>query len=196
MTQLFTALSTALAAATLSATLSAAVQAAPATYAIDPTHTFVTFEVKHFGTSTNRGRFDKKSGTVTLDAAAKTGKAEITIETGSINTGTVPFDGHLKSKDFFNAEAFPTATFVGDKFTFDGDKVTEVAGTLTLLGKAGPVVLKALNFNCYENPRLKRQACGGDFETTFSRSAYGMNFGVPGIPDAVKLIIQVEALKQ
>ena len=44
-----------------------AAHAAPATYAIDPTHTFVTFEAKHFGTSTNRGRFDKKSGTVTLD---------------------------------------------------------------------------------------------------------------------------------
>ncbi len=192
MTKLFAALSTALTAATLSA----AVQAAPATYAIDPTHTFVTFEVKHFGTSTNRGRFDKKSGSVTLDVAAKTGKADITIETGSINTGTAPFDGHLKSKDFFNAEAFPTATFVGDKFTFDGDKVTEVAGTLTLLGKSGPVVLKAQNFNCYENPRLKREVCGGDFETTFSRSAYGMSFAVPAIPDAVKLIIQIEALKQ
>ena len=48
-------------------------QAAPATYVIEPTHTFVTFEAKHFGTSTNRGRFDKKSGTVVLDREAKTG---------------------------------------------------------------------------------------------------------------------------
>lgn len=185
----------ALTAAALFAAVGAA-QAAPATYAIDPTHTFVTFEARHFGTSTNRGRFDKKQGTVTLDKAAKTGKVEITIETGSINTGTAPFDGHLKSKDFFNAEAFPTATFVGDQFKFDGDKVSEVAGTLTLLGKTHPVVLKATNFNCYENPRLKREACGGDFETTIKRSDYGMTFGIPGIPDEVKLIIQAEAIKQ
>lgn len=187
---------TALVAAVSAAALATAAQAAPTTYTIDPTHTFVTFEAKHFGTSTNRGRFDKKSGSITIDPVAKTGKAEVTIETGSINTGTGPFDGHLKAKDFFNAEAFPTAVFTGDKFTFDGNKVTSVAGTLTLLGKAQPVTLKATNYNCYENPRLKREVCGGDFETTIQRSAYGMSYGLPGIPDEVKLVIQVEAIKQ
>jgi polyisoprenoid-binding protein YceI len=184
----------------LSATVLAAVfgaaQAAPVTYALDPTHTFVTFEAKHFGTSTNRGRFDKKTGSVTLDKEAKTGKVDITIETGSINTGTSAFDGHLKGKDFFNAEAHPTATFVGDQFKFDGDKVTEVAGKLTLLGKTQPVTLKASNFNCYQNPMLKREVCGGDFETTIKRSDYGMTYGLPGIPDDIKLVIQVEAVKQ
>lgn len=185
-----------LSAAVLAATLSSAVQAAPATYAIDPTHTFVTFEAKHFGTSTNRGRFDKKQGTVTLDKEAKSGKAEITIDMGSISTGTTAFDGHLKSKDFFNAEAFPTATFVGDKFVFDGDKVTEVSGHLTLLGKRQSVTLKATGFGCYENPRLKREVCGGDFETTIQREAFGMSYGLPFIPNDIKLVIQVEAVKQ
>ncbi len=178
------------------ATLATTAQAAPSTYALDPTHTFVTFEAKHFGVSTNRGRFDKTQGTVTLDLAAKTGKTEIVIQTGSINTGTGPFDGHLKSKDFFNSEAFPTATFVGNQFKFEGDKVTEVAGTLTLLGKTQPVTLKASSFGCYENPRLKREVCGGDFETTIQRSNYGMTYGLPGIPDAIKLVIQIEAVKQ
>ncbi|HIV71636.1 MAG TPA: YceI family protein [Candidatus Aquabacterium excrementipullorum] len=178
------------------ATAVGAAQAAPATYALDPTHTFVTFEAKHFGTSTNRGRFDKKHGTVTLDKEAKTGKVEITIETTSINTGTAPFDGHLKSKDFFNAEAFPTATFVGDQFKFDGDKVVEVTGKLTLVGKTQPVTLKASNFNCYQNPMLKREVCGGDFETTIKRSDYGITYGLPGIPDDIKLVIQAEAVKQ
>jgi polyisoprenoid-binding protein YceI len=177
-------------------TLVATAQAAPATYGIDPTHTFVTFEAKHFGTSTNRGRFDKKEGTVVLDIAAKTGKADITIETGSINTGTAPFDGHLKSKDFFNSEVFPKATFVSDKFKFEGDKVSEVSGTFTLLGKSQPVTLKASSFGCYENPRLKREVCGGDFETTIKRSDFGMTFGVPFIPDDIKLLIQIEAIKQ
>ena len=65
-----------------------AAQAQGATYAIDPTHTFVTFEIDHFGTSTNRGRFDKKTGTVQFDKAGKKGSVDITIETGSINTGT------------------------------------------------------------------------------------------------------------
>ncbi len=176
---------------------SGAAMAAADTYAIDPTHTFVTFEARHFGTSTNRGRFDKKSGTVTLDRAAKTGKVEVTLDTGSINTGTVPFDTHLKSKDFFNAEAFPKATFVSDRVVFDGDKVSAVIGTLTLLGKPQTVTLTASNYNCYQNPMLKREVCGGDFETTITRSKFGMDYGIAyGIPDNIRLLIQIEAVKQ
>ena len=187
---------TLIASALLASLVATAAHAAPATYTIEPTHTFVTFEAKHFGTSTNRGRFDKKSGSISLDKAAKTGKVDITIETVSISTGTGPFDGHLKSKDFFNVEAFPTATFTGDKFTFDGDKVSSVAGTLTLLGKSQPALLTASHYGCYENPRLKREVCGGDFETTIQRSAFGMTYGVPALPDNIKLVIQVEAIKQ
>lgn len=170
--------------------------AEPVTYAVDPTHTFVTFEAKHFGTSTNRGRFDKKSGSVTIDAAAKTGKVDISIDMGSINTGTEAFNNHLKSKDFFNVEAFPKATFVSDKVIFEGDKVTAVVGTLTLLGKGQTVTLKANNYGCYQNPMLKREVCGGDFDTTITRSEFGMNYGLPFIPDNVRLVIQVEAVKQ
>ena len=173
-----------------------AASAESATYLVEPTHSFVMFEVKHFGTSTSRGRFDKKEGTIAFDKAAKTGKADITIDTGSINTGTAPFDKHLKSDDFFAAEKFPQARFVGDKFSFEGDKVTEIAGNLTLRGKTNPVVLKATNFNCYMNPMLKREVCGGDFETTIARSQYDVAYGLPGIPDNIKLLIQVEAVKQ
>ena len=172
-------------------------QAQSATYAIEPTHTFATFEISHFGTSTNRGRFDKKEGTVTLDRAGKTGKVDITIDMNSINSGTAPFDKHLKSAEIFNAEAFPTARFVGDKFSFSGDKVTEVAGQLTLKGKTQPVTLKASNFNCYQSPMLKREVCGGDFEATVVRSQFGVDYGLQyGFPDAVRLVIQVEAVKQ
>ena len=77
-----TVIASVLAASTLAVV--GAAHAAPATYAIDPTHTFVTFEAKHFGTSTNRGRFDKKSGTVTLDKVAKTGSVDLTLDMASI----------------------------------------------------------------------------------------------------------------
>jgi polyisoprenoid-binding protein YceI len=180
----------------LIAALAAAGAVQAQTYKVEPTHTFVTFEAKHFGTSTNRGRFDKTSGQITLDTAAKTGRAEITVDMGSINTGTARFDGHLKSKDFFNTEQFATANFVGDKFEFDGSKVKSVAGQLTLLGKTMPVTLTASHYNCYDHPFFKAQACGGDFETTIQRSQWGMAYGLPGIPDSVKLVIQVEAIKQ
>jgi polyisoprenoid-binding protein YceI len=175
----------------------AVLPAQAATYAIDPSHTFVTFEFPHFGTSTNRGRFDKKEGTVEFDRAARTGRVELTLETASVSSGTGAFDKHLRGDDFFAAEQFPTAKFVADKLTFDGDKVTEVAGQLTLRGKTNPIVLKARNFNCYVNPMLKREVCGGDFEATMQRSLWGVNFGLNmGMPDNVKLVVQVEAIKQ
>jgi polyisoprenoid-binding protein YceI len=186
-------------AALLAASLSplALVHAQSGTYAIDPTHTFVTFEVAHFGTSTNRGRFDKKEGTVQFDRAGKTGKVDLTLDTASINTGTAPFDKHLQGKDFFNSAEFPSARFVADRFNFKGDQVSDVVGSLTMLGKTMPVTLTANRFNCYTNPIFKREVCGGDFETTIARSQWGMTWGANfGIPDNVKLLIQVEAIKQ
>ena len=171
-------------------------QAQPATYAVDPTHTFVTWEALHFGTSTSRGRFDKKEGTIEFDRASKSGKIDITIDMGSINTGVAPFDSHLKSKDFFDVANHPTARFVASGLVFDGNNVSQVAGTLTMFGKTGPVVLKASRFNCYMHPFVKREACGGDFETTVQRSQWGSTYGLPGIPDNVRLLVQVEAIRQ
>ncbi len=166
------------------------------TYNIEPTHTFVTWEAKHFGTSTSHGRFDKKSGSITIDKTAKTGNAEITIDMKSMNTGVAPFDKHLSGDDFFSAEKFPEAKFVSTGFKFDGEKVSEVAGNLTLKGKTNPVVLKATGFGCYDSPYLKREVCGGDFETSIVRSQYGVSYGLPGIPDNIRLVIQIEAIKQ
>jgi polyisoprenoid-binding protein YceI len=183
----------ALAAGALLATVA---HAESASYALDPAHTYVTFEVGHFGTSTNRGRFDKKEGTVQFDRAGKSGKVDVTVDVASINTGFAAFEKHLKSPDLFNAEKFPTMKFVSDKFVFDGDKVSEIQGNLTLMGKTQPVTLKANQFNCYQNPMNKREVCGGDFETTIDRTAFGMNYGIDwGFPKNVRLIVQVEAAK-
>lgn len=172
-------------------------QAESATYAVDPTHTFATFEISHFGAAVNRGRFDKKEGTVQFDRAGKTGKVELTIDMTSINTGTDAFNKHLQSAELFNAATYPTAKFVADKFSFNGDKVSEVAGTLTMLGKTNAVVLKANQFNCYQNPMLKREVCGGDFETTIDRTQWGVDYGLAwGFPKSVRLVVQIEAVKQ
>lgn len=179
------------------AVVAAAGSAQAATYAIDSTHTAVYWELLHFGTSTNRGTWTKESGTVEFDRAAKTGKVELTMDMASVSTTVPPLDTHLKSADFFDAAKFPTATFTGDKFVFNGDKVAEVQGTLTLKGKTQPVTLKAVRFNCYDSPMLKREVCGGDFETTIRRSLWGVSYGLEyGFADDVKLTIQVEAIKQ
>lgn len=185
----------ALAAAGLFAT---AAQAAPATYAIDPTHTFATFEIDHNGATTNRARFDRKSGTVEFDSATKTGKVEVVLDMTSVNSGTAGFDKHLQSADIFNVAKFPTAKFVSDKFVVEGDQLKEVTGQLTLLDQTQPITLKANKFTCYPNPMLqKRETCGGDFETTIDRTAFGVNYGVNwGAAKQVRLVLQIEAVKQ
>ena len=183
--------------AATAAFVGSAAQAQSATYAVDPSHTFATFEISHFGASVNRARFDKKEGTVQLDKTAKTGKVELTLQIDSVNSGVAPFNKHLQSAEIFDAEKFPTAKFVGDKFTFDGDKVVSVSGDLTIKGKTQPVTFKANQFACYESPMLKREVCGGDFETTIDRTAFGVDYGVAyGFPKSVRIVAQIEAVKQ
>jgi polyisoprenoid-binding protein YceI len=172
-------------------------QAQAASYKLDPTHTFVTFEVLHFGTSTVRGRFDKKEGSVQFDRAGRSGQLELTIDTTSISSGIPTFDKHLKGADFFDVEKHPAARFTADRFNFDGDQVKTITGSLSLLGKTGPVTLTASRFNCYMNPLFKREVCGGDFATTIKRSDWGMGYGLNfGIPDEVRLVVQAEAIRQ
>lgn len=168
-----------------------------ATYAIDPSHTFATFEISHFGASVNRGRFDKKEGTVQFDRTGRSGKVDVRFYTSSVNTGTPAFDKHLKSADMFNVEQYPTMRFVSDRFVFDEDNVFSVEGQLTLLGKTQPLTLKANQFNCYQSPMLKREVCGGDFEGTIDRTAFGMDYGIQyGFDKNVRVIVQIEAVKQ
>src|SRR5581483_11096370 len=85
--------------------------AAPETYTIDAGHTHPGFAISHFGFSTFRGRFDKTSGTITIDRDKKTLSADVTIDVTSISTGVAKLDEHLKSPDFFDAAKYPTITF-------------------------------------------------------------------------------------
>ena len=166
-----------------------------ATYAVDPTHTFVIYEVGHYGTTTNRGRFSTRDGSVKIDAGGRSGSVDIMMDIATINSGVDALNRHLQSKDFFNVAAFPTGRFVAERIDFAGDKVTGVPGALTLLGTTRPVTLRANRFNCYTSPVLSRQVCGGDFETTIKRSEFGINWGLNfGFEDNVRLLVQIEAV--
>lgn len=166
-------------------------------YAFDPDHTFAHFEIMHFGTSTIRARFDRKEGKLQFDRKAKTGKIEMDIDTSSVSSGVPTFDKFLQSASLFDSATYPTARFVSDKFVFSGDKVTEIIGNFTMLGKTSPLTLTATNFNCYASPLNRREICGGDFVATLNRVNYGMNFGIIfGFSKNIRLLIQVEAMKQ
>ena len=121
-----------------------AAHAAPQEFTIDPANTHVHWELKHFGTSTSRGRFDAVSGSVTLDREAHSGSASFTIATASISTGFAPFDGLLRGRYLLSTEGEPSAYFVSRRFGFDGDQLTSVSGDFTLRGVSQSLTLRAL----------------------------------------------------
>lgn len=181
--------------AAVSAALSVSSANAVETYTLDSRHTFPSFEVSHLGYSIQRGRFNRTSGKVTLDAAAKTGKVEITIDAASVDTGLDKLEEHLRGEDFFHVAMFPTITFKSDNFAFEGGKVKRVTGDLTLLGVTRPVNLEATHFHCGNHPISKKPLCGGDFAATLKRSEFGMKYAIPSVADDVTLRIQVEAFR-
>ena len=182
--------------AALAAAVPAAAQAEPVTYVFDPSHTQVTWEVKHLGTSTLRGRFNRIEGNVTLDRTARKGDLSVTIDTASISTGVAPLDGLLRGAQGFSVQEHPKAYFVAQQMAFDGDKLASVRGEFTLRGTSQPLTLRAVGFNCYMHPMLQREVCGGDFEAELMRSSFSINHSLPFVGDKVRLLIQVEGVRQ
>lgn len=177
-------------------TLSVAAFAAPETYNIDPGHTLPRFEYNHLGYSNQQHRFDKTSGKIVLDRAAKTGSVDVTIDTKSVNTGYALFNGHIQGEDFFNTEKFPTMTFKSTAVKFDGDKPVAVEGNLTIKGVTKPVTLTVTNFHSAPHPMLKKDAIGANAVTKVKRSEFNMSKNVPYVSDEVTLNIAVEAVKE
>jgi polyisoprenoid-binding protein YceI len=184
------------AAVVLLATASSIALAAPVTYQVDTRHSHPSFEADHFGgVSVWRGKFSGTSGSIVLDRAAKTGTVDITIDTSTVQTGDAELDTHLKSKDFFDVEKFPAATFKGKITKFKDDAPAEVQGDLTLHGVTKPVTLTLASFKCMMHPMKKgTELCGADAHTTINREDYGIVFGKNfGFDMRVKLAIQIEA---
>ncbi|HWH73169.1 MAG TPA: YceI family protein [Methylibium sp.] len=174
--------------------------AAPATYDLDPEHSFVHFEVLHFGTATIRGRLGPARGSVTLDREARNGLVSIELPMHSVSTGLAPFDAHLRRADLLDVEAHPIAWFVARRLRFDAadgaPAPSAVEGELTLRGVSLGLTLSARRFGCHPHPRLQREVCGGDFEGEIRRSAAGIDYGLPFVADRVRIVVQVEGLRR
>lgn len=176
--------------------ISPSVFAAPETFAIDPTHTAPRFEYNHFGFSNQQHRFDKTSGKIVLDRAAKTGSVDVVIDTRSVNTGYDVFDGHLQGEDFFDAAKHPEIRFVSTGVKFDGDKPVSVDGKLTMKGITKPVTLTLTNYVFAPHPMLKKDTIGAAAVAKIKRSDFNMAKYVPYVSDDVNLVIAVEAIKE
>ncbi|HSV36357.1 MAG TPA: YceI family protein [Ramlibacter sp.] len=184
----------------LAALLPLSALAAPQTYLIDPIHSFPNFKLNHLGMASLMGRFERMTGKVVIDQAAKTGSLEVKIPTATVSTGdgkrsdgARSRDDHLRAADFFNSAEYPDMTFKSTKFHFSGDNLDSIEGNLTLLGISKPVKLSVTSFKCGPHPFTKKPMCGADAEGTIKRTDFGMKFGVPAISDEVKLMIGVEA---
>lgn len=169
--------------------------AAPENFALDPQHTYPSFEIDHLGFSTMRGTFTAMSGQLVYDQEQRTGSVQATIDAASIFTGFAKRDEHLRSKDFFNVEQFPTLSFASEPFQLQADRPAAVAGTLTLLGVTKPVALNVKPTRCGARPD-KQYVCGALVTGQIKRSDWGLNAYVPFVGDEVKIQIEVEAMKK
>jgi len=179
----------------LFSSLSAAAAAAPANYELDPAHTYPSFVINHLGFSEMRGSFTSTQGSLTYDEDKRTGSVSVTIDAASIDTGFGKRDEHLRSKDFFNVEKFPSLTFKSEPFQLEAGKEATVGGTLTMLGVSKPVSLTATPTRC--GMRMdKNYVCGAIVSGQIKRSDWGLNAYVPFVGDDVRLQIEVEAIKK
>ena len=183
-------------AALFAATVSAPALATPESYVIDGTHTFARFSYSHFGYSTQVSHFNKTSGKITIDRAAKTGSVDVTIDTTSVDTGYPLFNGHIQGEDFLDTTKFPTASFKSTKVVFDGDKPSSIDGNLTIKGVTKPVTLKVNHFMNMAHPMLKRDAIGANASTVIKRSEFNAGKYAPNVGDDVTITIAIEAIQQ
>ncbi len=178
------------------ATVTAPALAAPETYRLDAGHTFPRFSYSHFGFSTQLSRFNRTTGTVTLDRAARTGAVDISIDTASVDTGFAVFDEHIQAEDFLDTAKHPTATFRSSKVVFSGDTPTAVEGVLTLKGVSRPVTLKVTSFQAMPHPILKKDAIGANATVTVKRTDFNMGKYAPHVGDDVTIDVAVEAIRE
>ena len=168
--------------------------AAPVTYKLDPTHTIVLAQWNHFGFSNPSASFTDVDGTLVYDAA-NVGKSsvQVTLPLSGLNGFSTKFNEHLRSADFFDATAFPSATFKSTKVEAAGEGKLKVTGDLTIKDVTRPVVLDVTLNKAGEHPMSKVPAIGFDATATISRTEFGVGKFAPAVSDEVKLRITTEA---
>lgn len=172
-----------------------------ATWTIDPSHTDVAFAVRHMGLSTVRGRFATVGGTIETNDDGTPSTISVDIDTASISTGSGDRDQHLRSPDFFDADAHPTITFRSTAITAKGDDRYDVTGTLDMHGVSRDVTLDAEIGNAIQDPfGLTRRAATAT--VTINRKDWGLTWnqileaGALLVAENVTLTIDVQATER
>lgn len=186
----------------LAASAAAAV-AEPRPFRIDPNHSLVGFNIRHFFSRTP-GRFKEFNGIVQLDEKnLAASSVEVTIQTASVNTENERRDGDLRSRNFFHSDSFPAMTFKSTKVVPGPDKSFLVYGDLTIRGVTKPVTLEATILGVGQvamGGRPPRTIAGFEARTTIDRKDFGivwnsvLDQGGTMLGDDVTITLQIEAV--
>lgn len=163
---------------------------------LDPAHSEITFKVKHMMISNIKGSFRTFNAEIeSEDDTFKNAKTTATVDVDSIFTNNTDRDNHLKSAEFFNAEANPTITFESDALN------ENVTGNLTLNGITKPITLD-VNFGGINVDPWGNTKAGFSFEGKINRKDFGLNWnaaleaGGVMVSDDVKIAGELQFVKQ
>lgn len=174
----------------------------PSKWVLDPSHSEISFKVKHLVVTTLTGKFEKFEGAVE-SASDDFSNASINFsaDVNSINTGNADRDSHLKSDDFFNAEPYPKLSFKANTFTKTGDNEYKLAGDITIRDVTRPIELTAEYGGTAVDPWGNTKA-GFELNGKLKRKDFGLKWdalteaGGAVVSDEVKLHMNVQLVKQ
>jgi polyisoprenoid-binding protein YceI len=169
---------------------------------VDPMHSAAHFSIKHMMISTVRGSFGKVSGTVNYDGKnLADAKVNASIDASTIETNEAKRDEHLRGKDFFEVEKYPTITFKSTKIKPAGKGKFSMTGDLTMHGVTKPVTLAV------EGPSQQIDDKHGNYKVGFSatgtvnRKDFGISYnsvldgGGVALGEQVPITLDIELSK-
>lgn len=155
-----------------------AADSATTKWTLDAAHTDILFSAKHMMVTTVRGTFREVKGTLTLDEAQPTrSSATIRVATGSLDTGSQPRDGHLRSSDFFDAENHPWLEFRSTSIEHVRGDDYRITGDLTIRETTRPITWDAKLLGFYTGMQGQRRV-GIAARATINRKDWGLNWNV------------------
>jgi polyisoprenoid-binding protein YceI len=173
----------------------------PAEYDIDPTHSSVSFKVRHLLTWT-QGTFNEFTGTLVYEPGTpELWQAGATIQAASIDTNNQKRDDHLRSADFFEVETYPTLTFTSTGISDATETGAKLSGLLNLHGVEKPVVLDLEIHGVGDDPWGNVRA-GFTATTTIDRRDFGIDWskalgtGRLVVGNEVRITLEIEAIQK
>jgi polyisoprenoid-binding protein YceI len=165
------------------------------TYTLEPNYTQGVLRWDHLGFSYPAAQFAQGTGTLEFDAMDPgMSSIKVTIPIGSLSTGVPELDERLKSKDFFEAAKYPTATFVSTHVEKGRDMNRfKVTGNLTIRTVTLPVTLDVTLLKVGKNVRTEVATIGFDARGTLKRSDFGLGAFVPQVSDEIQLLVTTQA---